>query len=731
MASEGGSFMRARLNALLCAAIIVAVPAMLAADEGMWPIDNLDKLSWKDLQTMGLKLSPKQIYDANGGGLARAIVSLGGGTGSFVSPSGLILTNHHVAFGALQRTSTAEHNYTVDGFNAASLADEIPAPGYRASVLASIEDVTRKVLSAVNDSMGDLDRFNAIEKRIKEIVKYGEEGRDVECRVVPFYEGMQYKLFTYFVSKDVRIVYAPPASIGNYGGDVDNWMWPRHTGDFSFLRAYVAPNGKSAEYAKENVPYKSDVHLVMSTKSVNENDFTMIIGYPGRTGRHATSYTIAQMQEYSYPKRIAMFKDWLAILGEEAKRGEDIEIKVAQFDMMLNNSMKNWEGMLEGFKKGGLLEKKRSTEQGFSKWLEMSPDMKKKYGDVLPAIAALYEEQKSYRDKNMIVGQMNFGCQMLRAGATLDRWTEEKAKSDIERKPGYQDRDVPRLKQSLRMIQMSYDPQVDRRVLKYFLMRAVDLPDNQRIETVDAALQGAKGLEAEKKIDALLDGLYAGTKLGSPEERLRMFDLSREDLLKTGDSFVDFAVALDKEAKTLEDREKTMQGALQRLSPRLMEAFMLWKGGNLYPDANGTMRLTYGTAKGYSPRDAVSYKYITSLAGVVEKNTGEDPFDCPKELLALHESLDFGAYEDAALGDVPVDFLSTCDITGGNSGSPIMNGKGECIGAAFDGNYESISSDYLFIKETTRSINVDSRYILFIMDKMSGAKRLLDEMKVR
>jgi hypothetical protein len=723
--------MRTRFHALLCAAIVIAVPAILIAEEGMWPIDNLDRLSWKDLQTMGLQLSAKQIYDGKGGGVACAIVSLGGGTGSFVSPNALILTNHHVAFGALQRTSTAEHNYTVDGFNAANLADEIPAPGYRASVLISIEDVTRKVLSAVNDSMGDLDRFNAIEKRIKEIVKYGEEGREFECRVVSFFEGMQYKLFTYFVCKDVRIVYAPPASIGNYGGDIDNWMWPRHTGDFSFLRAYVAPDGKSAEYAKENVPYKPAVHLSMSTKSIKENDFTMIIGYPGKTGRYATSYAIAYMQDYSYPKRIAMFKDWLAILGEEAKRGEDVEIKVAQFDMMLNNSMKNWEGMLEGFEKGGLLEKKRNTEQSFTKWLSMNPDMNTKYGDVLPGIAALYEGQKAYRDKGMIVGQMNFGCQMLRAAGTLDHWTEEKAKDDIERKPGYQDRDIPRLKQSLRMIQMSYDPQVDRRVLKYFLMRAVELPENQRIETVDEVLQGATGPEAEKRIDALLDGLYAGTKLASPEERLRMFDLSREDLLKAGDSFVDFAVRLDKEAKALEDKEKTMQGALQRLSPRYMEAFMLWKGGNLYPDANGTMRLTYGTVKGYSPRDAVSYKYITSLAGVIEKNTGEDPFDCPKELLALREGMDFGAYEDAALGDVPVDFLSTCDITGGNSGSPIMNGKGECIGAAFDGNYESISSDYLFIKETTRSINVDSRYILFIMDKMSGAKRLLGEMKVR
>jgi hypothetical protein len=437
------------------------------------------------------------------------------------------------------------------------------------------------------------------------------------------------------------------------------------------------------------------------------------------------------MQEYSYPKRIAMFKDWLAILGEEAKRGEDIEIKVAQFDQRLNNSMKNWEGMLEGFKKGGLLEKKRNSEQAFSKWLEMNPDLKKKYGDVLPGIAALYEEQKSYRDKNMIIGQMYFGCQMLRAANTLDRWSEEKAKADIERRPGYQERDVPRLKQGLRIIQMSYDPQVDRRVLRYFLTLAAELPDNQRIAAVDAALEGAKGPEAGKRIDALLDALYAGTKLGSPDERLRMFDLSREELLKQGDSFVDFAVKLGVEARALEERENASQGAHQRLGARLMEALMLWKGGNVYPDANGTMRLTYGAVKGYRPRDAVFYGYMTTLAGVIEKNTGVEPFDCPKELIALQESMDFGVYEEAALGDVPVDFLSTCDITGGNSGSPIMNGKGECIGAAFDGNYESISSDYLFIKETTRSINVDSRYILFIMDKMSGARRLLDEMKVK
>jgi hypothetical protein len=723
--------MRSRFMACVLAGLMLIVPMMLLADEGMWPIDQLSKLPWKELKERGLELRPEQIYDGKGGGIAYAIVSLGGGTGSFVSPSGLILTNHHVAFAALQRTSTTEHNYIANGFYAATPGEEIPAPGYRASVLLTIEDVTKRVLSAVTDDMGDLDRYNAIERRIKEIVKDGEQSRDVECRIVSFYEGMQYKLFTYFVMKDVRIVYAPSQAIGNYGGDIDNWMWPRHTGDFSLLRAYVAPDGRSAEYAAENVPYKPAIYLAVSSKGVKDNDFTMIIGYPGRTSRYATSYLIANMQDYSYPTRIKIFKDWLAILSNEAKRGEDIQIKTASYDQMLNNSMKNWEGMLAGFKKGHLLQKKMDTERAFTKWLDNTPDWKKKYGDVLPAIAALYEEQKSYRDKAMIMGFMSFGCQMLRAASTLDHWTEEEAKPDIERRPGYQERDVQRLKQGLRIVQMNYDPQVDRRVFKYFLMRAANLPENQRIAAVDTVLHGAKGAEAESAIDAFLDKLYGGTKLGTSEERLRLFDVSRDELLKLGDPFIDFAVRLDKEQKVAEDREKTMNGALQRLSPRYMEAFMAWKGGTIYPDANGTMRLSYGRVMGYSPRDAVWYKYITSLKGVIEKNTGEEPFDCPKELITAEDEMDFGDYEDSVIGDVPVDFISTDDITGGNSGSPILNGRGECIGAAFDGNYESISSDYLFIKETTRAINVDARYILFIMDKIGGAKRLLDEMKIR
>jgi len=720
-----------RFRILALAITLFAAPAALVADEGMWPIDMVDKLPWAELKKMGLELRPDQIYDGNGHGLAYAVVSLGGGTGSFVSPNGLILTNHHVAFRAIQRASTPEHNYIEDGFYAATLADEIQAPGYSASVLAGVEDVTKKVLSAVTDGMSDLERYRAIERRVKELVAEAERGRDLECRIVPFYEGLQYKQFTFFVCRDVRIVYAPPASVGNYGGDVDNWMWPRHTGDFSFLRAYVAPNGAPAEYAEENIPYRSDVYLPISMRGVKENDFTMIVGFPGKTGRHTTSFGVSHLQDYFYPTRIAMFRDWLGILQEESKRGPDVAIKAASFDQMLNNSMKNNEGMLEGFARGRLLRKKIDTEKAFTTWLAMNPGMQKTYGDVLPGIAAVYEEQKTYREKSTIMALMAMGCQMLSAGSTLERWSEEKTKPDLERTTGYQDRDVPRIKQRLRILQMSYDPPTDRRVLRYFVDLAAKLPANQRIAAIDAVLAGATGDDAAARIDAWLDRLYAGTKLGSPEERMRLFDLPREELLAQGDAFVDFAAAFGAEKRALEDREHAVAGALQRLGSRYLEAVMAWKGGAIYPDANGTMRLTYGQVKGYRPRDAVQYGYVTSLAGVVEKHTGEDPFDCPDRLLELAESMEYGPYEDAAIKDVPINYLNTCDITGGNSGSPVVNGRGECVGAAFDGNYESISSDYLFRKETTRSINVDSRYILFILDRMSGAKRLLEEMKIR
>ena len=720
--------MRFRSIVVTILAMALFAPVFVGAEEGMWPIDELKKLPFDELKKMGLELDAKGIYDGKGGGIAGGIVSLGGGTGSFVSSEALILTNHHVAFTALQRASTEEHNYIEDGFNALTLDDEIPAHGYRAYVLLDIEDVTKKVLGAVKEDMTDIERYEAVEQRNKEIVDKAEKKGDVECRVVEFFDGMVYKLFTYFKIKDIRIAYAPPRAIGNYGGDIDNWMWPRHTGDFSFLRAYVSPDGSSADYAEENVPYVPEVHLAVSTAGVKEGDFTMILGYPGRTMRYRTTNSVAHHQEYNYPSRIKMFGDLIAIYQEAAAADPGVAIKVASYDQMLNNSMKNYQGMLEGFEKAGLLKRKMKEEKAFTAWLEKNGKMKEKYAHILPEIETLYKDNETYREKSQLINIMNFPCLLLRAGATLGRWSEEKEKPDLEREPGYQERDVPRLEQGLKMIDMNYDRETDKKVLKYFLMISLDLPADQRIRAIAALVDGAEDPEAA--VDGFIEKLYSDTKLESADERIRMFGLSRDELLAEKDAFVLFAGKLLIERMELEEKDKAFGGALNKLRPKLIEAYAEWKGGALYPDANSTMRLTYGTVKGYSPRDAVQYDYITTLSGVMEKHTGENPFDCPPKLVELYEKRNLGDFIDRATGEIPVDFLSTCDITGGNSGSPILNGRGEVIGSAFDGNYESISADYIFNEELTRSINVDVRYILFVLEKFSGAQHLLSEMTI-
>jgi len=349
--------MRFKVSLFVLAVVVLIAALPVFAEEGMWQLDKFNDDLFKQMKTLGLELSQDEIYTSKGEGIASAIVQLGGGTASFVSEKGLLLTNHHVAFTALQRASSTEINFIEEGFYADSYDKEITAPGYKAFVLISIKDVSKKVLGAAKGFKG-VERYEALENKTKEIIKEAEEGKDVKCRISPFYGGMQYKLFTYFAIKDVRIVYAPPKSIGNYGGDVDNWMWPRHTGDFSFFRAYVAPDGSSAEYAEGNVPYEPKVHLAISTTGYQNGDYTMIIGYPGATMRNRSSYSVGYNQNWSYPLRIKVFGEIIDMFKKAGEENPAVAIKVASFDQMLNNAMKNYEGMLEGFNKFGLFDLK-------------------------------------------------------------------------------------------------------------------------------------------------------------------------------------------------------------------------------------------------------------------------------------------------------------------------------------------------------------------------------------
>jgi hypothetical protein len=717
-------------TAVVAIFLLFAALSSAQADEGMWILPALNQLPFDSLKARGLELTAEQIFNPSGGGIADAICDPGS-SGSFVSENGLIVTNHHVAFDAIQRQSSPEHNYLENGFYAKTLEEEIPAVGYYVYITKSFEDVTSRVLSVVNDKMTGLERRKALEKIKKILVAEAEKGKDVECHVSEFYGGKLYYLITYFKIRDVRLVFAPPRSIGDYGGEIDNWMWPRHAGDFAFLRAYVAPDGKSADYDRNNVPYKSKTFLKISSRGVTEGDLLMIIGFPGRTNRYESSYSIDRMVNHEYPNNIKTRLDNIAILEAEAALDSANAIKLSSALKGLYNFLKKDQGMMDGFRKSDILERKIKEEAALNEFINSTPALKKKYGRLFPALDSLYKESDRYRDKGSILGWMTWRVNYASFAGVIYKWALEKEKKDLDREPGYQNRDTIDTKQWLEDAQINLVPSADKKILAYYLQRALRLPKEQRIGGVDKIFSGKTIDDTDRVIAEVVESLYSGTALGTAESRLKMFNMSKAELEKLNDPFINFAKALEVDREEMRNRDKAFAGALNKLEPQLISAYADWKKGKLYPDANGTMRVNFGTAKGYSPRDAVSYDYVTTLRGVIEKNTGVDPFDAPAELVEAFKKRDFGRYLDPALADVPVNFLSDNDITNGNSGSAVMNGRGELVGLAFDGNYESMTSDYLFDPIITRTISVDIRYVLFLLDKVYHADRLMSELTIK
>jgi hypothetical protein len=712
-------------GSLAVASVFLTLVAPIGmADEGMWLPFMLDKSPIESWHARGLELSAKELYHPKDPSISDAIVQVGGGTGSFVSFDGLIVTNHHVAYGALQRSSSVKTDLINEGFLAGNMGEEIVAPGYEARVLLDVEEVTKSVLKKVKKDMSDQERYKAIEKAQKELVAKAEKGKDEFAEVKSVYGGSQYYLYTYFKIKDIRIVYAPPEAIGVFGGDVDNWMWPRHTGDFSFLRAYVAPDGKSAEYSEDNVPYHPKKYLSISKAPLNAGDFTMVMGYPGSTKRYRTSYAIDFYVNTYYPENIKVMREILDIIEEESLRGRGVQIKLANLDRGINNSYKNYIGMLEGLQKADLLAQKMEEEQQLQNYLAANPDLQKKYGHVLDEIGAQYTDYLTFWEQNRLLGMVGYVSSPMRSSMSIYKWAEEREKKDIDRDPGYQDRDEDRRRKGLELVDLSYDEQTDQRLLKFFLMELAASDQTQ------GSIDGISAEVTEEEIDELLAGMYGGTKVTNKDDRMAMFGMSKDELLALNDPFIDFAAKVHVQREKLDDKDEAFAGALQKLRPQLMEVRTKFKGGLLYPDANFTMRVSVGQAKGYSPADAIEYYWMTTLSGVVDKTTGVEPFISPQKLIELHKSGDLGDYTDPVTGDVPVCFLSTDDVTGGNSGSPILNGRGELIGLVFDGNYESISADYQHIAGLTRTINVDSRYMLFILDKLANAQNVLDELKI-
>ncbi len=697
------------------AAGLLASP--LVAAEGMWMPQQIPGLA-AELKAAGMELDPERLADLLGDPLG-AIVSLGGCSASFVSPEGLIVTNHHCVAGSLQFNSTPERDLLLDGFLAATRDAEIQAaPGSYVYVTTAIRDVTAEVLGDGGAGLSDADFARQVERRQRELVDTCEKDDDVRCRVANFFEGALFLEITQMQIRDVRMVYSPAEGVGNFGGEIDNWMWPRHTGDFSFLRAWVGPDGRPADPSPDNVPYRPRHWLKVATEGVEEGDLVWIAGYPGRTFRYRTAAEVAAAHEFSMPELVRWAHDMIAILETESRRGKEVELANYGRIRGLANVMKKYEGQLLAMRDGKVEAQRRAREAGLD------------FGDAAESPLAVLDRIQARRRqterRDFIFDWLGRSSPMLGQAFSLWRLAEERPLPDLDREEGYRERDRSRFLQGIARAQRSMEPASDRATLRYALLEAARLPEGQRIAPLDARLAATGRDGAEAQVDALLDGLYAGTRIGDREVRMTMADESLAQLAARGDSMLDLVRDLAPLAAARRDEAKADEGAMLRHRPAYLRAIAAAAGREIYPDANSTLRFTWGVVTGYEPRDAVRYVPRTTLAGVVAK-TGEDPFHTPKALLDA-AATPLPAYVDPQLGSVPVGFLSTTDITGGNSGSATLNGRGELVGLAFDGNWEGVVSDFLFLDPIVRTIHVDAVYMRWVMDAVDGAHHLLREM---
>jgi hypothetical protein len=648
-----------------------------------------------------------------------------------------MVTNHHCVQGALQYNSTPQKNLIEDGFLARTREEELwNGPGSRVFVTVSVREVTDLVTGNMPKKVTPRKRYDVIEGRLKSLTAECEKS-GLRCSIQPFFEGLKYFEMGQMEINDVRLVYAPAAGIGNYGGETDNWQWPRHTGDFSFYRAYVGKDGKPAPFSKDNVPYKPKHVLSVSTAGANPGDLVFVAGYPGRTFRHETYSEVKERTEWALPRSIRRSKEILALLDEVTKNNKELEIKAETRKRGLNNGLTKNVGVLQGLIKGGLLSQKEAQEKGVVAWIEADAKRKAEYGDLFPALGAMQGEGEKTRERDSVFGGLYFASNLVNAADDAYRLALEKPKKDADRDLQFQERNWKRIRERIERMQRTYAPELDKALLRYTLLEAAALPADSRIEAVDKLVGFTAGLpreEAQKKIDSFLEATYSKTALGKPEARLALLEKPAAEIAKMDDPVVKFALALHPMAEALREREKERAGRRSILRPRHMQVLLAKEGGLVAPDANSTLRVTFGRVMGVDSKDGIYFKPQTSLQGVVDKHTGKDEFNAPKRLLDAAQALRAGRktpYFDAKLKDVPVDFLSDVDTTGGNSGSAALNQKGELVGLLFDGTFDTVASDFLFDKERTRSIQVDSRYMLWVMSEVDGAKNLLQEMGIK
>ncbi|MCW3171843.1 S46 family peptidase [Shewanella subflava] len=712
---------------LLTAAIAASFTAQ--ADEGMWQPHQLpamaDMLKQKGLEIDAKSISKLTEFPMN------AVISLGGCTASFVSPKGLVVTNHHCAYGSIQYNSTPEKNLLKEGFLAKTYQDELPAtPGSRVYVTEAVTDVTSKVKNGQMDKVGN-DFYAGIEQQEKALVAECEKDAGYRCQVYSFHGGLEYYLVKQLEIRDVRLTYNPAGSVGKYGGDIDNWMWPRHTGDFSFYRAYVGKDGKPADFHEDNVPYEPKSFLKVSAKGVSDGDFVMVAGYPGRTNRYRTASEVENQFEWAYPQGKILRERMIEIIKDTAPEGSDERIKYESLIAGLANYAKNFTSMIEFYGKSTMLADRQKVERDLAAWINADKTRQAKYGETLAALDKLVAKSQQNQERDILLSYIAYTT-MATTARDLYRLANEKNLADMEREPGYQDRDMTNFTSSMERIDRRYAASVDKAVLLDMLSRYAQLPAEQRLPALDKAFNIGKKFDA-KQLSKTLDSMYAKTKLGDKATRLAWMDKTVADFKKSNDPFIQFAVNTYDESMTREKEQKQLAGDLMKVRPRFMDAIIAYNrelGKPVYADANSSLRVSVGNVKGYSPQDGLVAVPFTRLEGIVAKDTGVDPFDAPAKQLELIKQKQYGDYYVKSIDSVPVNFLSTLDTTGGNSGSPTLNGRAELVGLLFDGVYESIIGDWGYDDQSNRSIQVDSRYMLWVMDHLDNADNLLAEMDI-
>jgi hypothetical protein len=697
---------------------------------GMWMPEQLPEQA-ATLKAVGLEIDPAALSQPTSEILG-AVVSLGGCSASFVSDEGLIITNHHCATGALQFNSTPKENLIVDGYLARTRADERwSGPTARIFVTQASRDVTKEVRDGLEKIKSDKDRHDKIEEHTKALVSACEKDRPgMRCTAAEYFGGQQYRLIEQLEIRDVRLVFAPHEGVGNFGGEVDNWRWPRHDGDVSMFRAYVGKDGKPADHSPDNVPYHPPRRLKIAQKPLEQGDMVMVAGYPGQTNRLRTADEVEDNVSWGYPRRIKFCEENLALLDTLTKGNPELKIKATPFIRGLGNTLTKFRGILDGLGKGGLAEQKKKEEAELKAWILADPARKATYGEVLDTMTKLSVELRKTREADAALGEVYRMVSLVEAAGKIVRMAEERPKADAKRDPAFQERNWQRMEQAEASGQKRYDRTLDKALLKLVLQRAVRIPGKDRVAVLTTIV--GKGDVTDAKIDAAIDALYQGTSLEDLDGRVKLLKTATTaDLKKSKDPLIQLALKLRPLQKVVNDRGDAYEGAIATLKPRFIEALQKHSKTPLAPDANSTLRVTYGTVRGYSPQPgAPVYAPFTAASEMVKKHTGTEPFNAPSVVLDAIKAKKFGPYVDPDLGEVPVDFLSDLDITGGNSGSATLNARGELVGLAFDGNYESMASDWLFMPSVTRTIHVDVRYILWLLDAAYGGDHLLKEMGV-